>query len=219
MRLGVMGGTFDPIHYGHLLIAEEARRVFGLDRVEFVTAADPPHKTGRTISPAEHRHAMVVLATASNPFFRASRRELERAGPSYSIDTISEVRAESPGAEIFFITGADAILEILTWHRAAEVIRLCTFVAATRPGHDLAALQRVLPPEFVAQIRPLKAPGVDISGTQIRERVRRGESTRYLMPEAVEAYIMKEGLYRPGKGHGPRASNGEANVESGRSRR
>jgi nicotinate-nucleotide adenylyltransferase len=196
MRLGLMGGTFDPIHYGHLLIAEEARQVLRLDRVEFVTAADPPHKPGKAACSAEHRYAMVVLATASNPFFHASRREIERSGPSYAIDTIESYRRDHPGAEIVFITGADAILEILTWHRAAEVIRLATFVAATRPGYDLDALQRTLPAEFLTQIRTLTAPGVDISGTQIRERVREGKSTRYLMPEAVEAYIMKEGLYR-----------------------
>ena len=195
MRLGLMGGTFDPVHYGHLVIAEETRLVFGLDRVDFVTSADPPHKKGYEITPAEHRYAMTLLATASNPFFRVSRREIERAGPSYSIDTIQEYQREFPDAEIFFITGADAILEILTWHRADEAIRLCTFVAATRPGYDLAKMERVLPASYLPQIRRITVPGVDFSSTDIRERVRRGQPIKYLVPEAVEAYIAKYNLY------------------------
>lgn len=195
MRLGLMGGTFDPVHYGHLVIAEETRLVFGLDRVDFVTSADPPHKKGYEITPAEHRYAMTLLATASNPFFRVSRREIERAGPSYSIDTIQEYQREFPGAEIFFITGADAILEILTWHRADEAIRLCTFVAATRPGYDLAKMERVLPASYLSHIRRITVPGVDFSSTDIRERVQRGKSIKYLVPEPVEAYIAKYNLY------------------------
>jgi len=195
MRLGLMGGTFDPVHYGHLVIAEETRLVFGLDRVDFVTSADPPHKKGYEITPAEHRYAMTLLATTSNPFFRVSRREIERAGPSYSIDTIQEYQREFPEAEIFFITGADAILEILTWHRADEAVRLCTFVAATRPGYDLAKMERVLPPSYLPHIRRITVPGVDFSSTDIRERVQRGKSIKYLVPEAVEAYIAKYNLY------------------------
>jgi nicotinate-nucleotide adenylyltransferase len=195
-RLGVMGGTFDPIHYGHLVIAEEARQAFGLDRVDFVTSADPPHKQGEPISPAEHRYAMTVLATASNPCFRASRREIERRGPSYSITTIQEYQRDEPGAELFFITGADAILEILTWHRADEAIRLCTFVAATRPGYDLEKLDRILPPGYRAQIRTISVPGVDVSSTQLRERVCQGRSIQYLVPEPVVTYIAKHELYR-----------------------
>jgi nicotinate-nucleotide adenylyltransferase len=195
MRLGLMGGTFDPVHYGHLVIAEETRHVFGLDRVDFVTSADPPHKKGYPITPAEHRYAMTLLATASNPFFRVSRREIERAGPSYSIDTIQEYQQEFPDAEIFFITGADAILEILTWHRADEAIRLCTFVAATRPGYDLAKMERALPASYLPHIRRITVPGVDFSSTDIRERVRRGQPIKYLVPEAVDAYIAKYDLY------------------------
>lgn len=196
MRLGLIGGTFDPPHYGHLLIAEEARVVFGLDRVEFVTSADPPHKQGQVISPAEHRYAMTLLSVASNPFFRVSRRELERAGPSYSLDTIREYQQELPGVEIFFILGADAVLEIPTWYRADELISLCTFIAATRPGHDLTRLERVLPPGYLSQIRTVRVPGVDVSSTEIRERVRQGRSIKYLVAEPVEAYIATYGLYR-----------------------
>jgi nicotinate-nucleotide adenylyltransferase len=196
MRLGLMGGTFDPPHYGHLVIAEEARLVFGLDRVDFVTSADPPHKQEREITPAEHRYAMTLLSVASNPFFRVSRREIERAGPSYSVDTLRDYGREWPGAELFFITGADAILEILTWRRAEEAVRLCTFIAATRPGYDLSRLERVLPPEYLSRVRTVSVPGVEISSTAIRERIARGKSIRYLVAEPVEQYIATYGLYR-----------------------
>jgi nicotinate-nucleotide adenylyltransferase len=206
MRLGLMGGTFDPPHYGHLVIAEEARLVFGLDRVDFVTSADPPHKQGREISPAEHRYAMTLLSVASNPFFRVSRREIERSGPSYSVDTLREYGREWPGAELFFITGADAILEILTWHRADEAVRLCTFIAATRPGYDLSRMERVLPPEYLARIRTVSVPGIEISSTDIRERLRQGQSIRYLVAEPVEQYIATYCLYK-GEG-GPEARPG-----------
>lgn len=196
MRLGLMGGTFDPPHYGHLVIAEEARLVFGLDRVDFVTSADPPHKQGREITTAEHRFAMTLLSVASNPFFRVSRREIERSGPSYSVDTLQEYGREWPGAEIYFVTGADAILEILTWHRADEAMRLCTFIAATRPGYDLARMERVLPSDYLARIRTVSVPGIEISSTDIRERLRQGKSIRYLVAEPVEQYIATYGLYR-----------------------
>jgi nicotinate-nucleotide adenylyltransferase len=196
MRLGLMGGTFDPPHYGHLVIAEEARLVFGLDRVDFVTSADPPHKQGREISPAEHRYAMTLLSVATNPHFRVSRREIERSGPSYSVDTLQEYRSECPGAELFFITGADAILEILTWHRADEAVRLCTFIAATRPGYDLARMERVLPASYLSRIHTVSVPGIEISSTDIRERLRQGKSIRYLVAEPVEQYIATYGLYR-----------------------
>jgi nicotinate-nucleotide adenylyltransferase len=196
-----MGGTFDPPHYGHLVIAEEARLVFGLDRVDFVTSADPPHKQGREITAAEHRFAMTLLSVASNPFFRVSRREIERTGPSYSVDTLQEYGREWPGADLFFITGADAILEILTWHRPEEAVRLCTFIAATRPGYDLSRLERVLPPEYLARIRTVSVPGIEISSTDIRERLCQGKSIRYLVAEPVEQYIATYALYRGEGGH------------------
>jgi nicotinate-nucleotide adenylyltransferase len=138
---------------------------------------------------------MVVLATASNPCFEVSRLELERAGPSYSLDTVLDFRERCPGAELFFITGADAVLEILTWYRHQEVIRACRFIAVTRPGYDLARLSGVLPPEYVERIHTLTAPGVDVSSTQIRERVAAGDPVRYLVPEVVEAYLRKHRLY------------------------
>jgi nicotinate-nucleotide adenylyltransferase len=190
-----MGGTFDPVHYGHLVIAEMARTEFDLDQVVWVPAGDPPHKD-EAVSSQEHRYAMVVLATATHPDFWVSRMELGRSGPSYTLHTVQDFKKESPEDEFFFITGADAILEILTWHRHPEVIRACRFIAVTRPGYDLTRLSGVLPPEYLARIHTISAPGVDISSTLIRQRVRQGEPVRYLVPEPVEAYIRKHRLYR-----------------------
>jgi nicotinate-nucleotide adenylyltransferase len=195
MRIGLMGGTFDPVHYGHLLIAEVAREEFALDRVVWLPAGDPPHKKEYQVSGQEHRYAMVLLATASHEQFEVSRWEMERDGPSYSIDTILHFKSIWPEDQLFFITGADAILEILTWRRHQEVIRSCEFIAVTRPGYDLEQLSVTLPPEYAARISPITAPGVDISSTQIRARVHGGKSIRYLAPEQVEAYIRKHGMY------------------------
>jgi len=195
MRLGIMGGTFDPVHYGHLVIAEVARTEFSLDCVVWVPAGDPPHKDER-VSSEEHRYAMVVLATGTNPDFRVSRMELEREGPSYTLDTVRGFREEHPEADLFFITGADAILEILTWHRHEELVRLCRFIGVTRPGYDLARVNTVLPAAYLEQISTISAPGVDLSSTDVRTRVRAGQPIRYLVPEAVEAYVRKHGLYR-----------------------
>ena len=195
MRIGLMGGTFDPVHYGHLVIAEAARSEFSLDRVIWVPAGDPPHKKEAPVTPQEHRYAMAVLATATHPCFAVTRLELGRKRPSYSIDTIFHFRAQEPGSDLFFITGADAILELLTWHRHREVVEACRFIAVTRPGYDLSRLSAVLPPEYLPHISPLTAPGVDISSTEIRRRVREGRPIRYLGPEPVEAYISKHNLY------------------------
>lgn len=199
MRLGLMGGTFDPVHYGHLVIAETARVELGLERVIFIPATSPPHKTERTVSSAVHRYEMVVAATASNPHFFMSRIEMERVGPSYTVDTLRQFRAEGGSEqELFFITGADSILEILTWRHHEDVIRLATFIAVTRPGYDLGRLERVLPAPYLSQVRVLHAPLVDISSTDLRARVRAGRPIRYLVPEAVETYIDKHGLYQAG---------------------
>jgi len=195
MRIGLMGGTFDPVHYGHLVIAEVARAEFSLDRVIWIPAGDPPHKD-HAVTPQEHRHAMVLLATASNPHFVVSRLEMEREGPSYSIDTIQHFQREAPAAELFFITGADTILELLTWRRHEEVIRACRFLAVTRPGFDLTRLSGVLPASYLEQISLLTGPGVDISSTHLRQRVREGRPVRYLIPEPVEDYVRKHRLYQ-----------------------
>ena len=191
-----MGGTFDPIHHGHLIIAEEALARFDLDEVVFVPAAQPPHKRRADITPAEDRYAKVLLATASNPCFTVSRVELEREGPSYTVDTVREFRARlGADAALYFLTGVDAVLEILTWRDPLALIRECRFIAAARPGYDLSLLERRLPEEFLAATDTLVVPGVDISSSEIRRRVRAGQTIRYLTPEPVEDYIRKTHLY------------------------
>ncbi|MDA8334518.1 MAG: nicotinate-nucleotide adenylyltransferase [Peptococcaceae bacterium] len=197
--IGIMGGTFDPIHYGHLVTAEGARSDFGLDTVVFVPAARPPHKEPRRILAAEHRLTMTTLAVDTNPYFSVSAMEVERRGPSYTIDTVREMQLCYPGREIYFITGADAVLEILTWKNVGELMEMCYFIAATRPGYQLENLQvklASLPPGRLARIHSLVVPALAISSTDIRQRVREGRPIKYLLPEVVEDHIHREGLYR-----------------------
>ena len=191
-----MGGTLNPVHVGHLVIAEAALQLKGLDRVIWVPAGDPPHKDDRDLAAQEHRYAMTLLATATNPRFEVSRLELDRQGPSYSLLTIQHFRKEVGPDDLFFITGADTVLELKTWHRHEEVIRSCRFLAASRPGHDLSRLSDVLPPEYVERIEELPAPALEISSTDIRRRLREDQGVRYLVPEPVEAFIRKHRLYR-----------------------
>ena len=194
--VGIMGGTFDPIHLGHLVAAEEARVRFGLERVIFVTAGAPPHKKDYEVSPAEHRHAMVALATAANPHFEASRIELDRPGPSYTVDTMREFRRQfGEACRLYFITGADAMLETLTWRQPEELASLCEFIAVARPGYDLARLSGALSPEIMARVHVLDIPGVEVSSTELRRRAAAGESLRYLTPPAVAQYLKMNRLY------------------------
>lgn len=202
-RLGVMGGTFDPIHYGHLVTAEEARHQFRLDQVIFIPSGHPPHKEERKSLDAEYRYLMAVIATASNPRFSVSRMEIDRPGPSYTIDTVRELhRLYGRNTDIFFITGADAILEILTWKEPEKVLEECTFIAATRPGYDLHRLEECLPESEKAghganpRVLVMEIPALAISSTDIRRRVREGRSIRYLVPEGVAEFIEKNGFYR-----------------------
>lgn len=195
-----MGGTFDPIHYGHLIAAEEARHKFNLSQVIFVPCGIPPHKKDYKVTAAEHRYAMTLLATASNPYFSVSRVEIDRPGPSYAVDTIKIFRKQfGEDVELFFITGLDAVLEVLTWKNPDELVRLCHFIAVTRPGYDAQKLQEQLPAHYLDRISLLAIPGVDISSTMIRERVRKGEPIRYLTPDAVCDYIAKHRLYKEGR--------------------
>lgn len=193
MRLGIMGGTFDPIHYAHLFIAEEARTRLELDRVLFVPNGMPPHKKDYEITPAGHRLAMVELATRDNPSFAASRSEIDRPGPSYTVDTLKQIHAEQPGAELFFITGMDAVAEILTWRSSDEVLSLARILAVNRPGF---AADKSLPNLENGRVELLDAPHLGISSTLIRERVAQSVPIRYLAPEPVVAYIEEHGLYR-----------------------
>jgi nicotinate-nucleotide adenylyltransferase len=195
--IGIMGGTFDPIHYGHLIIGEEPRRRFGLEKVIFVPAGDPPHKKDYDVSAKEHRYAMTVLATASHPDFECSRMEMDRPGPSYSVDTIRQIKRDyGTDMQVYFITGADAILEILTWHEHDKLKSLCKFIAATRPGYDLDELKHRVPKDYLDQTVFLEVPGVHISSTDLRARIAEGEPIKYMVPESIEAYILKSGLYR-----------------------
>ncbi|MCW2164638.1 nicotinate-nucleotide adenylyltransferase [Microbacterium hydrothermale] len=188
-RIGVMGGTFDPIHHGHLVAASEVAQSFDLDEVVFVPTGRPWQKDDVTES--EHRYLMTVIATASNPQFTVSRVDIDRAGPTYTIDTLRDLQEQRPGAELFFITGADAVAQILSWRNHQELWDLAHFVAVSRPGHVLTT--EGLPSENVSQ---LEIPALSISSTDCRARVHRGHPVWYLVPDGVVQYIAKHHLYR-----------------------
>lgn len=196
-RIGLMGGTFDPVHYGHLFIAEEARVRCALEQVVFIPNAQPPHAEGKSSQlDAETRWELVRLATESNPYFDVSRVEVDRAGKSYSFDTITWFQNElGPETELFFIVGADSILDVGTWYRGLELLRRCTFVAASRPGYDLEAAKAALGPELRDRIVWLEVPGLHIASREIRSRVLGGQAVRYLVPDAVVEAIESQGLY------------------------
>jgi nicotinate-nucleotide adenylyltransferase len=194
-RIGVMGGTFDPIHHGHLVAASEVAHIFDLDEVMFVPTGQPYQKDHRQVSPAEDRYLMTVIATASNPRFSVSRVDIDRPGPTYTIDTLREIGAKnSPGDELYFITGADALAEILTWHDADELFTLAHFVGCTRPGHRLSGAG--LPD---GKISLVEIPALAISSTECRARVEAGEPVWYLVPDGVVQYIAKRKLYAKAK--------------------
>ncbi|HHZ16518.1 MAG TPA: nicotinate-nucleotide adenylyltransferase [Peptococcaceae bacterium] len=200
-RIGIMGGTFDPIHYGHLVTAETARSEFALEKVIFVPSGNPPHKSEAMVTRKEQRYLMTVLATAANPYFEVSRVEIERPGQSYAIDTVREFKSKmDEDSELYFITGADAIFEIVTWKDVDGLFDRCTFIAATRPGFNLDALRekllKRLPIEYLKKIIPLEVPAMAISSTDIRQRIRNNRTVKYLLPEEVENFIYKNKLYR-----------------------
>lgn len=188
-RIGVMGGTFDPIHHGHLVAASEVADSFGLDEVVFVPTGQPWQK--QDVTQSEHRYLMTVIATASNPGFSVSRVDLDRDGPTYTIDTLRDIQRLNPDADLYFITGADAIAQILSWRNHDELWELAHFVAVSRPGHVLST--DGLPVEDVSQ---LEIPALAISSTDCRERVRGGHPVWYLVPDGVVQYIAKHHLYR-----------------------
>jgi nicotinate (nicotinamide) nucleotide adenylyltransferase len=190
-RIGVMGGTFDPIHHGHLVAASEVAHRYMLDEVIFVPTGAPAFKQDREVTPAEHRYLMTVIATASNPRFTVSRVDIERPGLTYTVDTLRDLQKERPGADLFFITGADAIAQILTWKDADLLFDMAHFVGVTRPGHTLSVAGL---PEGVVSV--LEVPALAISSTDVRARVARGEPVWYLVPDGVVQHIAKYGLYR-----------------------
>ena len=203
MKIGVMGGTFDPIHNGHLVTSEEARFQFGLEKVIFIPSARPPHKREIRHSPFEDRYRMAELAVEGNACLSVSMLEMEREGLSYTIDTLRELRRiHGEDNELFFITGADAVLEILTWKDPGEILALSQLIAATRPGYKLEKLNEALP-EYnshgepaMGKVHAMEIPALSISSTDIRKRVREGRPFRYLVPEPVWVYIGRKSLYK-----------------------
>ena len=187
-RLGIMGGTFDPIHVGHLVTAEEALHQFTLDQVVFVPTGRPWMKEHEVVASPEDRYRMTQIGIEAEPRFAVSRIEVDRGGATYTIDTLRALRDEDPDADLWFITGADAMLEIMQWKDREELFDLAHFIAASRPGYDIGA--------FTADVSVMPIPALAISSTDIRERVRTARPIRFLVPEPVETYIREAGLYR-----------------------
>jgi nicotinate-nucleotide adenylyltransferase len=197
-RVGVMGGTFDPIHYGHLAAAEECRVALRLDVVLFMPAGEPPHKRGRQISPAADRVRMVELAIESNPRFELSRIDVDRAGLSYSVAALDQLRRElGPDAQLWFVMGADSLADILTWREPERLLELARVAAVNRPGAPDPAPERLEPrlPGASARVDVVEIPDLAISGTDLRRRVAEGRPIKYQLPEAVERYVVERGLY------------------------
>ena len=199
MDIGVLGGTFDPVHLGHLIIAEEVREQLKLDKVLFVPSAHPWLKEKRIITPAEHRVSMLRLALSSNPHFQISMVDVEREGPSYTVDTLSDLKRQfGDSVSFFFIMGWDSLRDLHLWKDPARIIQQCRLVAVGRPGSAkprLSALEAVLP-GISKRLLLLQKPLIGISSSEVRQRVARGLSIKYLVPEVVEGYIREKGLYR-----------------------
>jgi nicotinate-nucleotide adenylyltransferase len=197
-RLGVMGGTFDPIHNGHLVAASEVADLFGLDEVVFVPTGRPWQKVGRTVTAAEDRYLMTVIATASNPRFSVSRVDIDRAGPTYTNDTLEDLRALNPDSDLYFITGADALASILSWQNWEELFGLAKFIGVSRPGYELngqhivAAIDQ-LPADALSLV---EVPALAISSSECRARAANSRPIWYLVPDGVVQYVTKRGLYR-----------------------
>jgi nicotinate-nucleotide adenylyltransferase len=203
MRVGVLGGTFDPPHLGHLILAQEACEALGLARVLFVPAGEPWRKAGRELSPREHRLAMVRLAVAGNAAFAVSTAEVQRPGPSYTADTLAELREQSGGeTELFLIMGADSLADFPHWHEPRRILELARLAVAERSPLGDEGSEESLPDELAEALRErvvwLPMPLVAISASVVRERVRQGLSIRYWVPEAVEEYVHRHGLYGAG---------------------
>jgi len=201
-KIGIMGGTFNPIHLGHLVIAEEVRLKFNLDRVVFIPAGNPPHKDNKKLTASEHRYQMTILATVDNAYFDVSPIEIERKGTTYTIDTIRELRKKCGNeTELYFITGADSLLELSSWKNIDKLLNLCKFVAATRPGFDIGKIEEKiseLENIYEKSIYSVAVPALKISSTDIRNRIKQGLTIKYLVPESVEHYIEKHNLYKEG---------------------
>ncbi|MCQ9371288.1 nicotinate-nucleotide adenylyltransferase [Corynebacterium sp. 35RC1] len=194
-RIGIMGGTFDPIHHGHLVAASEVAAKFDMDLVVFVPTGQPYQKADRVVSEAEDRYLMTVIATASNPRFSVSRVDIDRPGPTYTVDTLRDLRQQFPDAELFFITGADALQSILSWRDWEIALQLAEFVGVTRPGYEL--VDKVVPEEYQDRVHLIEIPAMAISSTGCRQRAHEGLPVWYLVPDGVVQYIGKRRLYSP----------------------
>lgn len=199
VRIGVMGGSFDPIHYGHLVLAEEVRQHFNLDRVIFIPVGKAPHKSVYKMAHEDIRFEMVQLAIADNPYFEVSRMEIDSEGTSYTVHTLEKMKAMFGNrAKLYFITGADTLLDLENWYQVDKVLKLCTFVGATRPGYVSEALTEkaeALRIQFDAEIELIAIPGLAISSTEIRDRLKKGVTVKYLLPDSVERFILREAVY------------------------
>ncbi|MDY5784867.1 nicotinate-nucleotide adenylyltransferase [Corynebacterium sp.] len=192
-RIGVMGGTFDPVHHGHLVAASEVANHFALDEVVFVPTGQPWQKDGTQVTASEHRYLMTVIATASNPRFHVSRVDIDRDGPTYTIDTLTDLKALYPDAELYFITGADALGSIMSWHNWDKMFEQAQFVGVTRPGYELR--EDMLPLEHQERVHLIEIPALAISSTDCRARAAEGRPVWYLVPDGVVQYIAKNRLY------------------------
>lgn len=198
-RLGIMGGTFDPIHYGHLVAAETARDELGLDNVLFIPTGIPPHKINRRVTDANLRFAMVEMSIRNNKYFKVSRVEIERAGPTYTIDTLRILHSLFPEQELHFITGTDALRELFTWREPEEIIKLARIIGASRPGYESHGLLKSIYRKYpftMNKISQLEIPALAISSTDIRSRVHKKRSIRYLLPDEVRLFIKENKLYQ-----------------------
>ena len=198
MRMGILGGTFDPVHYGHLLMAEICRQQLNLDQVRFIPAGQPPHKPGRKITDGHVRADMLQLAVSGYPEFVIDRRELKRSGPSFTVDTLAELKRESTAAELFFLIGADSLRDLLTWREPDRISQLATLVVCNSPGVPLPSMEQAVSwvgSEIASRIALVSMPGTDLSATEMRQRVANGQSLRFMTPRAVEALIQQHQLY------------------------
>ena len=199
MKLGILGGTFDPVHYGHLLMAEQCRGQCELDEIWFLPAGSPPHKQGVQITGGEIRAEMLELAIAGNPAFSVSRREIEQQGTTYTYQTLEKLHEEDPHRELYFLIGADSLADLPDWRKPARIVELATVVAVNRgdrPLPSLKPLQEKLGEAVAERIQFVSMPGIDLSATDIRQRVKKGKSIRYMTPRAIEIYIEEHSLYR-----------------------
>jgi nicotinate-nucleotide adenylyltransferase len=196
LRVGILGGTFDPPHIGHLILGEYAADALGLSHLLYVPAADPPHKQQEQKTPLEHRLAMLRLALNDNPRFEISRVDIDRAGPHYSLDTVQLVQAQYAGAELYFVMGGDSLRDLPTWHRPADFIRLCKLAVMGRPAAVAwPEMHEHILPGLAERVVMIESPLVEISSTRIVQRLTEGRSVRYLLPDAVLNYVQRHNLY------------------------